>query len=237
MKKFIPYLMLLLTLVGFTRLGFWQLDRYQQKLDAVAEFEAAAKGVPATLLNVKDIPRADNGVPSYERVTVEGKFHPQKSFLWDNRVLNQRVGYQIITPFQLTNEQWLLVDRGWLPASPDRVILPVFRTPQQKTTLVGLLRALPEAALRLNAVEETGWPRRVQYLNNEELSKAFEGPLADAVLWLSADEPGVFEPLQAAVSMPPAKHLGYAVQWFALAFTALVLIVIIWGRRRQTKEK
>ena len=35
-------------------------------------------------------------------------------------------------------------------------------------------------------------------------------------------------------TLPPARHLGYAVQWFALALATLVVAgVLTWRRRKQ----
>lgn len=227
--------MLIAALLSFCRLGLWQLERYDEKLLALANVESAKNAEPASL---SDGLPADSDDLGYRRVSVTGQWHPQKSFLWDNRVREQRVGYQLITPFRLTSGEWLLVDRGWLPGNPDRVILPYFETPPGEQLLTGLLRRLPEAAMRLVEQAEAGWPRRVQTLEAEKLGLAFNEPLPNLLLWLEHEaennqRAGIYAVLQHSVSMPPQKHLGYAVQWFALAATAAILIIIIAVRRRR----
>ncbi len=238
MRRWFPYFALLVALVAFCKLGFWQLDRYDEKLVAVAGVEAAKSAEPVLLAD--GLPD-DSQKITYLRVRLTGQWHPQKSFLWDNRVRKQRVGYQLVTPFELENGEFLLVDRGWLPGNPDRVILPAFETPTGTQQLTGLLRRLPEAAMRLEEQLETGWPRRVQTLDAAKLSAAFGERLPNLLLWLDHDaannqQAGIYPALQHSVSMAPEKHLGYAVQWFALAATAVILIGIIALRRRRRAQ-
>lgn len=234
-RRWFPYLLLLVALLGFCKLGLWQLDRYDEKLITVATVDAAKTAEPKQLKG--SLPEDSQGL-TYLRVSLVGQWHPQKSFLWDNRVREQRVGYQLITPFELDSGEYLLVDRGWLPGNPDRAILPYFETPAGTQQLTGLLRRLPEAAMQLEEQAETGWPRRVQTVDAAKLSVAFGEPLPDLLLWLDHEaannqQAGIYDRLQHSVSMAPEKHLGYAVQWFALAATALILIGIIALRRRR----
>ena len=35
-----------------------------------------------------------------------------------------------------------------------------------------------------------------------------------------------------ANTLPPEKHRGYAIQWFGLAFATLVVILLLWFRKR-----
>ena len=44
---------------------------------------------------------------------------------------------------------------------------------------------------------------------------------------LSTDESSGFVREWAIVSMPPVRHVGYAVQWFAMALAILILFIAL----------
>src|SRR5690606_1971521 len=97
-------------------LGFWQLDRAEEKRALAAEFqgrEVAAK------VNMDDL--ETGGDHQYRRVTATGRFDPDHAILLDNRVRQGRPGYEVVVPFQLAAcGRWLLVNRGWMGPAASR---------------------------------------------------------------------------------------------------------------------
>ena len=52
---------------------------------------------------------------AFGAVSVAGQFDPAHEILLDNRVLNGKPGYQVVTPLKMDGtELYVLVDRGWV---------------------------------------------------------------------------------------------------------------------------
>jgi cytochrome oxidase assembly protein ShyY1 len=126
----------------------------------------------------------------------------------------------------------VLVDRGWLALPPDRRVPPI--EPTESRVLTGLLAAPPAVGIRLGDPHaERGSQSLLPWIDVASVAKDFHVELADAVVLLDADAPGGFtrrwEPLPN--TLPPERHRGYAIQWYALAFATLVAAVLLSRRR------
>ncbi|MBO6277675.1 MAG: SURF1 family protein, partial [Pseudomonas sp.] len=123
---FAPTLVVLAVLPLLVFLGFWQLDRGEQKrelLNHYAERQVAAPVTVGQLLTFDD--------PAFRRVQLRGHFDGQHSLLLDNRMRDGKVGVELLQPFQdQASGQWLWLNRGWLPW-PSRLKPPEFSTPEQ----------------------------------------------------------------------------------------------------------
>ena len=74
--------------------------------------------------------------------------------------------------------------------------------------------------------EKIRWMGVVQAINFEKLSQKFDQRLFPHVVRLSSESPGSYQPNWVVVNLQPEKHVGYAVQWFAMAFVLLIMTVI-----------
>ena len=105
------------------RLGFWQLSRAaekeQRQAAIVAQMEAPVLNTPALLAAP-----ANFGL-MHQRVNLEGQWLSQHTVYLDNRPMNGRAGFWVITPLQLNASTRVLVQRGWVPRhQQDRTLLP-----------------------------------------------------------------------------------------------------------------
>jgi hypothetical protein len=95
----------------FIGLGRWQWHRAEYKQQLEAQFVAsAAQPVVFAAQSTASLPR-------YAPIVVRGSWDARRQFLLDNRTRDGRAGYDVLTPLQLADGRWLIVDRGWLPAS------------------------------------------------------------------------------------------------------------------------
>ena len=127
----------------------------------------------------------------------------------------------------------VLVNRGWVPASGDRRRLPDVDVSDLPRLLTGRIDRLPRPALRLAAdaaVSAAPWPRRLLFPTVAEISTQTGYALRDFQLLLNPDEPDGFLREWKPALMEPEKHLGYAIQWFGLAATVVVVFVILAWR-------
>ena len=104
--------------VGVTaRLGWWQLDRAQQKDARLASVEAQALLPPiesAELLAVPVDSKAQAAL--HHRVAVlQGRWRAEHLLFLENRPMNGRPGFIALTPLELSDGRAILVQRGWQP--------------------------------------------------------------------------------------------------------------------------
>ncbi len=215
-------------------LGVWQLRRAHAKEAILAAQLVVAKGAPAHTRDlVAHFWSGGDGIELRgEPVKITGHFQAGRNLLQDSQVLHGQVGYHVWTPM-VTRVGLILVNRGWVPANIDRNQLPDIETPEGLQTLSGQWRALPSPGFRAGTddCDRENWPRVVQYPRREALGCLLESPVKDGILLLSADQPHGFERDWTAEVMPPAKHYGYAFQWFALALALTVIFIVVNTRR------
>ena len=70
------------------------------------------------------------------------------------------------------------------------------------------------------------WPVRVGWISAARAEELFGEPFAPYQLRLDQSSLGALQTGWATVSVQPAKHTGYAVQWFVMAVVLLIMTVI-----------
>jgi len=216
----------LILILLFISLGFWQLSRAQQKITLLKDFQERAAKAPAT---AKDL-----SVPNdwrFRQLRLEGKFDEAHTFLLDNKIFNGKVGYEVYTPFLAKGMSVaILVDRGFIPLGVSRDSLPAIPKVSKKPVKIqGILNA-PPLYYSLGGLSENGktqWPLRVEYINLPEITKLLKAGFYPYILSLDESSPGALQVKWQIVTIDPNKHKGYAVQWFALALTLLIISVVL----------
>ncbi|WP_175652515.1 SURF1 family protein [Pseudomonas sp. Marseille-P9899] len=228
----VPTLVVLMLLPVLIGLGVWQLGRAEEKralLEVYAEREIAQPMAGERLLDEVD--------PAYRRVHLRGQFDAQHSLLLDSRMRDGHAGVELLQPFfDEPSQRWWLVNRGWLPW-PDRRVPVAFDTPQQTLNLTAWVYIAPGASFLLRADAPDGdWPR---LLNSIDASHLWSQLARDGYAHELRLEPGPgsFGVDWPVVALGPEKHLGYAVQWFALALALIVLFLYFGWHQNNKKEK
>jgi surfeit locus 1 family protein len=223
------------------RLGFWQLDRARQKLDLQERIvsRTALPPVPQALL-ARDAAAAD---PQFYRpVSLRGRWLAERTVYLDNRQMNARQGFFVVTPLLLASGDAVLVQRGWSPRDfSDRTRLQPIATPTGEVLVPGRIAPPPSklfalggaesgairqnldltalaveigVALRPVSVQQTGAASSVG--GDADADPATPAPLVDDGLLRQWPAPAV----------DVGKHHGYAFQWFALC--ALITGLFVW---------
>lgn len=230
------------------QLALWQLARAKQKETLLENIESRAKQPPFllgtlnTLLSMAD--------PDHYPVQLRGHFDNQHHLLLDNRLLNGVAGYYLLTPF-ITNtatstatntQQWILINRGWLPRGPQRDQLPNIPPITGEATVTGNSYRYSSKTFTLanDNLADVQWPLRVQKIEMQAIGQLLGVELApfeirvtpDAKLEQSAQLPRPWQNASKAI-MGPQRHHAYALQWFALA--AMALVVYIAASFRKTE--
>ena len=144
-------------------------------------------------------------------------------------------GYRVLTPFELSTGGWVLVDRGWLPMGPSRATLPAIDVRANERTIVGRLDDVPRPGMRLGSPPRgEGWPRVLNFPQRADLERELERKLGPWIVRLDPAQGDGYE--RSFVMRPdfgPNRHIAYAVQWFALAVTMLVVYVVVSLKRNR----
>lgn len=206
----------------FVSLGLWQWNKAADKAARQALLEARSHE-PAQRLSAAPVEAESL---RYRRVTVRGQYEPQFQILIDNRVHKERAGYHIVTPLKIEgSEMRVLINRGWIPATPDRR-QPAVDTPSEPVDLVATAVVPGTRFFTLAPEPSTGnWQSVWQNLDLNRYRQAVGFPLQPIVLQLEPESAG-----SGHVRDWPRpderieRHIGYSWQWFGFA----VATVGIW---------
>jgi surfeit locus 1 family protein len=215
-----------------TTAGLWQLNRAGEKRALESRF-AAGNAADSLQQLVSD---EDSGELRYRILRVRGRYDGKHQILLDNISSGGQPGYQVLTPFR-TRDGTVLVNRGWLPASGDRGILPDIRVSDEVREILGRIERLPRPGIELPAdapTANTAWPRRLLFPTTGQVSAQLGTPVRGYQLLL---DPGASDGYLRAWrpgGMDSDRHVGYAVQWFGLALTvAIIYLVLVFRNGKQ----
>jgi surfeit locus 1 family protein len=227
----------LLAALATARLGWWQLDRAAQKTALHAtQLQQAALPVldRAELARTPDEAAAQR----HRRIRLEGRWFEAGTVALDNRQMNGRPGFYVVTPLVLAAGDAVLVQRGWMPRDPaDRTRLAPVVTPSGTVQIVGQIA--PGLARLFEFDGAASGPIR-QNLDIAEHSRE-TGLALRPLAVVQLDDPSM--PGDGLLRQWPqagadvSKNHGYAMQWFALS--ALITGLYVWFRllrpRRQPR--
>ena len=132
----------------------------------------------------------------------------------------------------------MLVELGWLPLPGDRT-LPHVDDFAATLQVSGLLAPPPSAGLAAAVVSpQPDGTLLATSLDHAMLASVLKLPtLAPRVLRLDpALKVGYLRDLHILPNtLPPERHLGYAVQWFGLALAVLITVLVLTLRKRKQR--
>lgn len=209
-----------------TRLGFWQLDRLQQRRAHNALVQERLTMPPiqpgSQASDLEDL--------EYRRAVLQGQFDTDHELLLTNRSHQEQPGVHLVTPLLPDGaEPAVLVDRGWIPVSQTAGNgLDPYHL-EGEVRLEGILRRSrpePRWSFLADPVPESegAFIRRWRVLNIERIQIQMPYPLApyfieqNQRLSLASPQP-IPDP---DIDLSEGPHLSYAVQWFSFAGIALI---------------
>ena len=237
-SQIIPALAALVALVLFTRLGFWQLDRADEKKALQTAYHKQISAAPIDLVQAagtRDTARDMH----WRRCVLNGSYDKGRIFLLDNQVYRATVGYQVFSRFILEDGASVLVDRGWAAAPGSRSQAPQISSVAGPQTLTGVARPVPVAGIKLasETAENMGDNLvRVQRIDLAQIAAQTGWTLLPYVVQIDADAPGALLWNATEPGFNRERHLGYAFQWFALAATVLVIYIVLTIRQRRQQR-
>lgn len=206
-------------------LGVWQLDRADEK-QQIVDHHAVNQQLPPVTTVEELVADRDH---QYRLAWLRAKVDNQRVIILDNRVKNGRPGYEILQAAKVSGlTDKVLINRGWIEASLDRNILPSISPIEGEVQLRGYLYHALKGGYRLDdgISQVQDWPSRVGWITLERAEELFGESFLPYQLRLDQDSIGALKTGWTTVAVKPEKHVGYAVQWFAMAITLLIMTII-----------
>jgi surfeit locus 1 family protein len=215
----LPGFLISLTVWGLLLLGFWQLDRADEKR-AIEDAIVLAQSNSAQLVEVDEILAKE-----HYQVLLQGHYDNGKQFIYDNQIVKGNAGYYVLTPFVLNEKTAILVNRGFVPWHGKRGELVDIEIDSQPSTIeVGLIKPKQRIELKQQALG-TVFPILIQSLDLDQLSQLSNYQIIPMLAQLDIkSNKGFFrqwKPFYGSVD----KHLGYALQWFLMALVLSIIAI------------
>lgn len=211
----------------FVSLGNWQLSRAEEKTKQYELLEQYAKqpamALPSTLVKLPDY--------QYREIESNGEYINEHTIYLDNKTYQGRAGYHIITPFRIKSSNLhVAVNRGWIATGNDRRVLPTIANEDGEKILTGTVISPEIRALEISKQITQGpvWDNFSLQRYQDTTGLEFQ-PLL--ILQNKKEDDG----LRRDWSKPDSgatKNMGYAIQWFSLAATTLIIFLVLNVKRR-----
>jgi surfeit locus 1 family protein len=242
LRFFLSAVVVVAALAILVSLGTWQLDRKAQKEALIALLDSRLAAPPAPLSATGFWP-SDPGEDEFTRVTFPAEFaRGEEAFVYTSgsglRPDVKEPGYWVLSPAHLPDGRTVIVNRGFVPDARRDAATRADGEPKGKVTIVGEIRA-PEPRGLFTPKDEPA--KNLWFVRDPAAIAAAKGWGAVAPFYIDQEAP------QAPGGLPrvgplkmslPNNHLQYAVTWYGLA-ASLVVISLAFAfsrRRRQAGE-
>ena len=206
----VPTVVTALMFATLVALGSWQLKRRAWKLGILAEIDQAEQAAP--------VPLPARPLP-FTKVVVSGTWDTEVHALYGADVRDQAgggsaMGAQLIEPLDRPGQEPVLVDRGWVPDGS-------LGAAPQAGPVVGYIRA-PDAPGLFSAVDDAA-ARHFYTLDPARMGAALGLQRVAPFTLVALGPPDALPAPATALPRPPNDHLNYALTWFGLALSLLVV--------------
>ena len=228
LRFILPSILITATFAFLVSLGFWQLDRADEKRGIEASIKQANTGSVELI-------RKEEGLQSkeYYEVRLQGKYLSDKQFIYDNQIVDQVSGYYVLTPYALEGQsKAILINRGFIPWNGRRDKLADIVIGQETREIkVQISKPIKRMELKLSEVG-IQFPALIQSIDLQDMADRAKVDFSSVIGLLDASASNGFirkwEPYTGSIE----KHIGYAVQWFLMA-----LVLAIIGIRIAIKQR
>ena len=233
-------LTVLLVAAVCVRLGFWQLDRWEQRRARNAAM-GTALALPPIPLDSAALAKLELDPAAFanRRGRAVGVYDHAREIVLRGRARDGQPGIQIVTPLRIQSSgAAVLVNRGWAP-SPDAATVKLEALQEPGVQGVqGLIQPLPTTGSGWDRSRSAGSDLRpvVQRLDTALVNVWLPYPVPPIVLQQLSDSARSQPPLR--IALPPfddGPHLGYAVQWFSFALIAIIGFGVVVLRSRSVR--
>lgn len=217
-------------------LGAWQVQRLVWKTELIDAFEARVVADPVTPPSA--IAAEDMGSWRFRRVGATGQFLHDKELQITGKPYKGTAGFHVITPFLTDAGLIVFVNRGWVPEDRRRAADRPETLVPPPATIDGVIR---EAGVKGYFVPENEPDNDVWFTVRPAAMAAHLGIAGPVAADYYVDQLGELPrptklPFGAAHTIAVRnEHLQYAITWFLLAIT-LMVVYVVWHRQADRAE-
>ena len=225
----IPAILITLTFAFLVSLGFWQLDRAEEKRAIEASIKGANTGIVELIESTDALEDKE-----YYAVRIQGQYLNDKQFIYDNQIVDQAAGYYVLTPFELKGQtKAILVNRGFIPWNGRRdKFADIFVDSNTREIKVQISKPITRIELKSSELDSE-FPVLVQAIDIDALIGLSGIELTIVVGLLDASSADGYvrkwEPYTGSIE----KHIGYAIQWFLMALVLAIIGIRIGLKQRK----
>lgn len=221
------------------KLGFWQLERAEQKNNLNESYKLRQSQDIINLNTHKDISNKESIL--WRRVSLNGSFYKEKNLMVDNQIFKHEAGFNILTPFIIDGTgMTVLINRGWQKNLINREQIPVINSVDNINQINGYAVKIPVPGINLggNNIEIINSSlARFQRINLDEINDFYQANFLPYMIYL---EPLIDGEYTSNFKLPvpdSEKNYGYAFQWFAFAITLLIIFLRLGITRNDKQTK
>lgn len=227
--KLWPTIFTSIMLVCLLSLGFWQVERLEWKLGLIAQIEERAFMEPVALpVDVSDLNALE-----YQSVIIYGFFNNAHEMTLYSVGPNGEPGYDLYTPFYTSEEETIIVNRGWVPESLKNIVDRPESLSTGQSTVTGLLRQ-PTSKLWYGPENE---PDNNNWFYGDIQAMAIAQDLVDVYpmyLFAARTSDDNRFPIAGRTEINIVNnHFDYVLTWFGLAIVLLIIYVIAHLRKNE----
>jgi surfeit locus 1 family protein len=229
-----PTLFTLAALPVLLALAFWQVERLEWKKNLIAMIERNMASEPIDATTLIDLwPEK-----MYNRMRATGIFMHDKEMYRIAPSRDMKAGYHVLTPLKMNNGYIVLVNRGWVPIEKRDPATRKETQTKSRVTVTGIMRIPggPRWFQPANDPEKNVWYSFDLEMMEQKIGKAAEFKLVPYIIDADKTPPGVI-PVGGQTQLDiPNNHLSYAITWFSLSLSLLVIYVIYhWKPARKRR--
>lgn len=231
-------------IVAFISLGRWQWNRHEVR-DAVIGTISHNYNTPAVPLG-DVLPTTDSPLDPdlvWTPVTVTGHYVPEATALLRNRPISSTPSVHVLVPFETTDGNVFLVNRGWVPFRDNVNRPPLPDPPGGEVTITAHLRLDEPTTTKDAPVGQVQAINIAQALSAGTEYGDLDPNWTDGRTYLAYGSLSEEDPApQVAIStlpkpdVDPRSHLSYAFQWWVFALGALGGFFVLFLRERSIKK-
>lgn len=204
----------------FVYLGLWQLSRYDEKQFLITSQQ---------ILTASSWQAPEDELVTGTPIQLHGYYDPESLYLFDNRVLNGVVGFEVLNIFFVeSTAKRVVINRGFVPMGRDREDTPKIPTLVETKVLHGHVYH-PSAPFL--AGHPSGAALPIVQTQQPQVLLA-DMPVYPWVVRLSETDPNALPRNWPITTILPEKHRAYAIQWFLMAAAIVIAYSCFCIRKR-----
>lgn len=237
--KLIPSIAFLIVFFCLVRLGFWQLERADQKTELNNNYKLRQNDQVVNLNISNDINDLESIL--WRKVSVKGSFKSGTNLMLDNQIFRHVAGFNLLTPFVIEGSGMsVLVNRGWHPNLINRDQVLLVNDLPGANIINGYAVKLPVPGINLggNNIETINASlARFQKIELDEINNFYQSNFLPYQIYLNPLTDNEYVSNFKLPIPDSEKNYGYAFQWFAFACTLLIIFLRLGITRNDKPTK